>query len=177
MDHRYPIGPFVFPAAVDRDLLNTWIDEMERLPDQLRALVEPLSEEQLETPYRAHGWTIRQVVHHLADSHLHAYVRVKLALTEDNPTVKPYFEDRWNETPEVAELPVGYSLVLLHALQYRWTFLLRRLDFADFQRTFFHPERNERLSLAYVTGMYAWHGKHHLKHIEMGIQRSLGGRS
>jgi hypothetical protein len=172
MDIRYPIGQFVFPPSVDAHQLNAWIDEMDALPDQLRSIVEPLSEERLDIPYRAHGWTIRQVVHHLADSHLHAYVRVKLALTENNPTVKPYLEDLWNETPEVADFPVGYSLVLLDALHHRWVSLLRRLEPADFQRTFFHPERNERLSLAYITGMYAWHGRHHLGHIEWGVQGS-----
>lgn len=173
MDLRNPIGPFEFPAEVSIEMLNQWIDEIDAMPDQLRAAVAGLDDAQLDTTYRAYGWTLRQVVHHLADTHLNAYVRMKLALTEDNPTIKPYFEDRWAETPEVEALPVEYSIVLLLSLHYRWTDLMRRLDFSDFKRTFFHPEYNENISLAHIVAKYAWHGKHHLAHIT-GLRERKG---
>lgn len=164
-DLRYPIGRFEPPQAIGAEHLRDWIDEIDALPRALYELVEGLSAEQLETPYRPGGWTARQVVHHIADSHLNSVVRFKLALTEERPTIKPYFEDRWAELPDYRQ-PVETSLQLIAALHARWAGFLRALNEQDFEREFIHPESGV-VRLAENVGIYAWHGKHHLAHIRI----------
>jgi len=165
MDLRYPIGKFAFSGEFTHELRAAWISDIEALPNQLREAVKGLNKDQLDTPYREGGWTVRQVVHHAADSHLNAYVRFKLALTEENPTIKPYFEDRFAELEDGKSAPIDISLSLLDSLHKRWVMLLRSMSESDFQRTFIHPESNKTITLDYSTGLYSWHGRHHTAHI------------
>jgi uncharacterized damage-inducible protein DinB len=160
---RYPIGIFSFENPLTMEVVDNWVKEIEVAPFQLREAVRNLSEEQLDTPYRLGGWTVRQVVHHIADSHMNSYIRFKLALTEDQPTIKPYFEDRWAELPD-SELPVEISLSLLEALHGRWVTLLRSLNESDFEKTFIHPDSGVQ-TVGNTIGIYAWHGRHHIAHI------------
>jgi len=164
-DPRYPIGPYLMEATVTPEKRETWIGEIAAAPAQFRAAVHGLSEGQFDTPYREGGWTVRQVVHHVPDSHLNAYVRFKLALTEDNPTIRPYEETLWAQLPDTAGTQVGVSLMLLEALHRRWVVLLRAMQEPQWSRTFFHPEQRKALRLDNTLGMYAWHGKHHVAHI------------
>lgn len=174
MDLRYPIGHYVFPAEINDAWIKDRVAEIEALPAALGNAILGLSSEQMDTPYRPEGWTLRQVVHHLVDSHSNAYIRLKLALTEETPTIKPYREVFWAETPEIAHLPLAFSLQFLEALHYRMGFLLQRLPYAAFQeRSVFHPDSQETMSVAFLTGMYAWHGKHHLAHIT-GLRERKG---
>jgi uncharacterized damage-inducible protein DinB len=163
-DLRYPIGKFTPPGTVTDEQRRRFIAEVEEAPARLRAAVEGLSAEQLDTPYRPGGWTVRQVIHHLPDSHLNSYTRVKLALTEDEPTIKPYDEKRWAELGDSRVTPVETSLTLLESLHRRWVILLRSLSAADFARKFRHPERGT-MTLDENLALYAWHGKHHVAHI------------
>ena len=163
-DLRYPIGPFVLPANVTKADRDGYIAVLEAAPDKLRAAVSGLDKMQLDTPYRDGGWTVRQVVHHLPDSHLNSYMRFKWALTEDKPTIKTYLEDRWAELPDARETPVAVSLNLLAALHQRWTALLQGMTEADFARTFVHPETGAQ-TLAESLAYYAWHGEHHTAQI------------
>ncbi|HXH17866.1 MAG TPA: bacillithiol transferase BstA [Chitinophagales bacterium] len=162
---KYPIGKFSKPVSVSPVDISKWINEIATLPGWLRKEVEPLSNSQLDTPYRPEGWTVRQVVHHLPDSHVNGYIRFKLALTEDNPAIKPYMEDRWAELPEAKTAPVKISLDLLDTIHQRWVLMLRSLTPEQWKRTFYHPERKRENRLDEVLAMYAWHGKHHLAHI------------
>lgn len=164
-DLRYPVGPFRFDGAVTAARREQWIGEIAAAPAQLRAAVAGLSSAQLDTPYREHGWTVRQVVHHLPDSHLNAYTRIKLALTEDVPTIKPYEEALWAELPDATGGPIEPSLALLQSLHERWLLLLRQLRPADFERRFRHPEHGRIFGLDEAVAMYAWHGRHHVAHI------------
>ena len=165
LDLRFPIGRFTPPAAplsaAERAPL---IDQIASLPAELRAAAAGLSAEQLETPYRDGGWTARQVVHHVPESHMNAFIRFKLALTEDQPTIKPYDEDRWAKLPDVADTPIETSLALVDALHDRWTRLLRLMDDAQWERTFTHPELGV-LRLDRTLALYAWHGRHHVAHV------------
>ncbi|MFA9559436.1 YfiT family bacillithiol transferase [Evansella sp. AB-rgal1] len=163
MNRKYPIGEFQFEGEITKNVINEWISEIEVLPKLLRDAVKDLDNEQLDTPYRPEGWTVRQVVHHLADSHMNAYVRFKLALTEEKPTIKPYDEAKWAELPDY-HLPIDISLSLLDAMHKRWTNLLRNLSSTDLEKTFIHPESGE-VSVGLNIGIYAWHGRHHLAHI------------
>ena len=163
LDIRYPVGQFVLPDSTSPEERATWIKEIARAPRDLRAAVSGLSEDQLDTPYRPGGWTVRQVAHHLPDSHLNAYVRFKLTLTEQEPTIKPYDETRWATLADTT-LPVSASLDLLEALHLRWVHLLESLSDADFQRRFIHPESGPWRLDQYLS-QYAWHGRHHIAHI------------
>lgn len=163
MDLQYPIGKFIFEGEPANEDINRWVNEIAQTPILLRQAVEDLSDEQLDTPYRPGGWTIRQVIHHLADSHMNSFIRFKLALTEHNPTIKPYQEDKWAELAD-SSLPIEVSLLLLEVLHQRWVTLLRSLHVADFQKTFIHPESGVT-KLSYNIGLYAWHCRHHLAHI------------
>ena len=168
MEHlKYPIGKFKKPANITAAQIQSWKQDIEALPVLLKELVEPLSEEQLNTPYRPGGWTVRQVVHHVADSHMNALTRFKWTLTEEHPTIKAYYEDRWAELADYTETPIEVSLHFLTALHFRWSVLLKSLSEEDLKRTFFHPESKKTYSLEDMTGLYAWHGKHHMAHIEM----------
>ena len=173
-DPRYPIGRFEAPTTITPAHLAGWVADIEALPDQMRAAVAGLSDADLDTPYRPGGWTLRQVIHHVPDSHLNCYVRFKWALTEAEPTIKPYDEVAWAELPDVAGTSVGVSLDLLGALHARWAVLLRSLTEADWERRFVHPASGS-VSLAEAAGSYAWHGRHHLAHITSAVARE-GGR-
>lgn len=161
---RYPIGRFQAPELVTEADRKAWIRDLERLPALLRRAVEPLSTAQLDTPYRPGGWSVRQVVHHLADSHLNSFVRFKWALTEERPTIKPYDEAAWAELPDVAATPVAVSLDLLDALHARLVVLLKALGPAQLAREFLHPESGT-VRLDRNIGLYAWHSRHHLAHV------------
>lgn len=171
-DLRYPIGKFTPDGAVTGELRRNWIAQIEAAPAQLRAAVSGLSPQQLDTPYRPGGWTVRQVVHHLADSHLNSYVRFKLALTESEPTIKPYDEAQWAELSDDRRAPVEISLDLLEALHRRWVLLLESFTPADFTKTFVHPELGVQ-TLESTVGIYAWHGRHHTAQIT-GLRRRMG---
>lgn len=171
---RYPIGKFVAEADVTEEKRRHWIEEIASTPDQLRAVVAGFRPEQLDTPYRPGGWTVRQVVHHLPDSHLNAYVRFKLALTEREPMVKTYDEAAWAELTDARAAPVELSLALLESLHRRWVLVLRSLTPADFARTFRHPELG-RVTLDTYLQMYAWHGRHHVAHIT-SLRERMGWR-
>jgi uncharacterized damage-inducible protein DinB len=160
----YPIGKFNWEGDATDQQRQRFIDEIAGAPASIRAAVEGLSAEQLETPYRPGGWTVRQVVHHVADSHLNSYIRFRLALTEDEPTIKPYHEDRWAELDDARTAPLEVSLALLESLHQRWVHLLKSLKSEDFSRTFRHPDIGV-LSLDKNLGLYAWHGRHHVAHI------------
>ena len=162
---RFPVGRFTPPVASTPEDRARWISEIESLPAQLRAAVAAVGEARLDTPYRPGGWTVRQVVHHLPDSHANAFIRVKLALTEEAPTIKAYDEARWAELPDVRLTPVSVSLTLLEALHARWVVLLRALAPEDWARTFVHPDHGRQLTLDHATAMYAWHSRHHLGHV------------
>jgi len=172
LNQRYPVGPAPRSTdPLDDGARCALIGVLERAPAALRALVEGLIDRQLETPYRIGGWTIRQVVHHLPDSHMNAYVRMKLAVTESSPTIKPYDEASWAELPEARTAPVTISLDLLEALHRRWIAFLTALTDADFRRTFTHPDWG-LLTVDQALEMYAWHCRHHIAHVEIGIDRA-----
>jgi uncharacterized damage-inducible protein DinB len=164
MNEKYPIGQFQFEGEITPSVREDWIKEIERLPLKLKEAVKGLTDVQLNTPYRNGGWTVWQVVHHVADSHMNAYIRFKLALTEDKPIIKPYEEARWAELADYS-LPIDVSLALLDALHERWTALLKDLTSSELKKTFIHPESGE-ISLEKNIGLYAWHGRHHVAQIE-----------
>jgi uncharacterized damage-inducible protein DinB len=167
---RYPIGQFEVDTEITDDIRNGWIDEIAETPRKLRKALEGLTQEQIDTPYRPGGWTVRQVVHHLPDSHLNGYLRFKLALTEEQPTIKPIFEDRWAKLEDSRVTDIETSLVLLEVLHQRWITLLRSLNTEDFYRTFNNPESGI-LTLNTALGLYAWHGQHHIAHITSLLER------
>jgi hypothetical protein len=164
MDLRYPIGEFKFEGPLTDNARQDLINKIEETPLRMRGAVAGLTEEQLNTPYRPEGWTVRQVVHHVPESHLNSYVRFKLAITEDEPTIKPYFEDRWAELDDARQAPIALSLDLLDALHGRWVWFLSSLKQKDFERTFRHPELGV-VSIDKNIALYAWHGQHHVAHI------------
>lgn len=163
-DLRYPIGPFHYAGRGTAEQRSAWIAEIAAAPGALRAAVEGLSDTQLNSPYREGGWTVRQVAHHVPDSHLNAYVRFKLALTEREPTIRPYDEKRWAELPDASTGAIVVSLDLLDALHERWVRLLRSLGPGEFARTLNHPESGVQ-DLDQLTAHYAWHGRHHVAHV------------
>jgi uncharacterized damage-inducible protein DinB len=163
-DPRFPIGKFHYDGPLTAEQKESLLADVAQTPDHLRAAVKGLSEAQLDTPYREGGWTVRQVVHHLPDSHMNSYVRFKLALTEDEPTIKPYAEDRWAELADTKSTPVEVSLTLLESLHDRWVRLLRSLTPDEWKRTFRHPALGP-MTLEKTLALYAWHGRHHVAHI------------
>lgn len=167
---QYPIGQFSMPESIIKEIVSHWIDEIASFPERLRIAVSELSDEQLEHTYRPGGWTIRQVIHHCADSHMNSFIRFKLALTEDQPTIKPYYEDRWAELQDTKNMTVQSSLKILEGLHLRWTHLLRALTETDYARTFYHPENKKTIRLDENIGIYAWHCNHHLAHIRQAIK-------
>jgi uncharacterized damage-inducible protein DinB len=164
MDLRYPIGRFDFAAPVGPETRPRLIDEIAAAPARLREAVRDLTGEQLDTPYRPDGWTVRQTVHHVADSHMNSYVRLRLALTEEEPAIKAYDERKWAELMDARTLPVEVSLQLLDSLHHRWVALLKSLSDTDFARTFRHPKMGA-VRLDSNLALYAWHGRHHTAHI------------
>jgi len=163
-DLRYPVGEFRFPKSVSAEDLTRFIEQIADTPARMRAAIAGLAEDQLDTPYRPGGWTVRQVAHHVPDSHINSYTRFRLALTEDEPVIKPYEESRWAELADARGMPVEPSLVLLESLHARWVPLLRSLSGADWKRSFRHPELG-LVSLENNAALYAWHGRHHVAHI------------
>lgn len=171
MDEKYPIGKFDWTGEIPAVQREIWIEEIAKLPERLRTSLEGLTELELETPYRASGWKIRQVVHHIADSHMNSYIRFKLALTEETPTIRPYYEDRWAELHDSVQADIEISLTLIEQLHKRWVILLKALSESDFKKSFYHPESKENYPLDYNLGNYAWHGNHHVAHIWAGRNR------
>lgn len=163
-DLRYPIGKFESPAVIDAAQRTSFLTQIEETPSRLRTAVGGLSAFQLDHPYRDGGWTVCQVVHHLADSHLNSYVRFKLAVTEDEPTIKPYDEGLWAQLSDASHGAVDVSLTLLESLHTRWVVFLKTLTEVQFQRKFRHPERG-LITLDFNLALYAWHGRHHVAHI------------
>ena len=164
-DPRYPIGPFQRRDELSGDERSAMLEVIAACPARMREAVAGLDDEQLDTPYRDGGWTVRQVVHHVPDSHLNAYVRLKLALTEETPTIRPYDESEWAKLADVQSTPVEVSLTLLESLHARWVGLMRTLQPDDFRRTFKHPDHEGTQTLDWLVAMYEWHSRHHVAHI------------
>jgi hypothetical protein len=163
-DPRYPIGTFE-PKEFSLAQKEEWLADIRFLPQTLELSINGLDEHQLHTPYREGGWTVHQVVHHVADSHMNAYCRFKLGYTENNPTIRPYEEQLWAETTDVQNLPVNISITLLYALHQRLYEFLQSFTESDWQKTIVHPAQGKQLTLWHVLGMYSWHGRHHTAHI------------
>ena len=163
-DPRYPIGKFSYSGPPTAEQTQQQLTNIEETPARLRAALGGLSDQQLDTPYRDGGWTLRQLAHHVPDSHMNAYIRFKLALTENDPTIKPYMEGLWAELPEAKHAPVELSLALLDSLHQRWMLMLRKLTDAEWKRTFRHPEMGT-MSLEKTLALYSWHGLHHVAHV------------
>lgn len=164
MDLRYPIGQYEPQPYSDRQK-RVWLQDIQFLPGLIEQAIENLDEKQLDTPYRDGGWTVKQVVHHVPDSHMNAYTRFKLGLTEDNPTIRPYDEVLWAQQRDVEVVPINISITLLYALHTRWHAAIRDLTDEQWKRTVVHPAANKQMTLWYLLGSYAWHGKHHVAHI------------
>ncbi|MDQ2899991.1 MAG: bacillithiol transferase BstA [Acidobacteriota bacterium] len=171
-DLRYPIGEFRIEGEITEPRRTKWIEEIAEAPGRLRGAVEGLTEGQLDTPYRPEGWTVRQVAHHLPDSHMNCYVRFRLALTEEEPAIKPYEEAKWAELTDARTAPVELSLALLEALHGRWVMLMRSFGDAEFGRAFRHPKLG-LLRLDWSAGLYAWHGRHHVAQIT-ALRKRMG---
>lgn len=163
---KYPIGKYHEQPFSEKQL-REWLLDIETLPMHIEHAVLNMHEFQLQTPYRPGGWTVHQVVHHVADSHMNAYIRFKLGLTEDNPTIKPYEEKLWAEMADTKNLPINISITLLFAVHRRWVEVLNNIKEEEWSRTVFHPEHQKTMTLWYLLGMYAWHGKHHVGHIRL----------
>lgn len=161
---KYPIGKYV-PQPFSEVQLREWINDIKFLPENIEHAILNLDEAQLDTPYRPEGWTVKQLIHHVADSHMNAYIRFKLGLTEDNPTIKPYREELWAEMDDTKNLPVNISLTILHAVHKRWVEVLQNITAEQWDRTVVHPEHNKTMTLWFLLGMYAWHSRHHTAHI------------
>lgn len=166
---QYPIGRFSFPAQVSEEEIKEAIHRIAVLPLRMLEVVRQIPPDKLETPYRPGGWTIRQVVHHVADSHINAYIRYKLALTEQQPTIKPYLEKEWAKLDD-SKLGPEISLVMLGGIHKRWVTIMEHMSETDWDRRFVHPEHNRTQTLRQTVMLYAWHGEHHLGHIELGKQ-------
>jgi hypothetical protein len=167
---RYPTGKYVMLQEVTQEIIDDWIDVIEDFPERINNLVNSLSDDQLEARYRPEGWTIRQVVHHVADSHLNSYIRFKWTLTEERPTIKTYDQEAWSRRPDATKGDIAMSLRLLEGLHERWVYVLRGLTPEERDRKFFHPEKQAELDLNWLIGLYAWHCNHHAAHIEIAIK-------
>jgi uncharacterized damage-inducible protein DinB len=163
-DPRYPVGKYVFQPFSEK-LWKEWLIDIQYLPQHMENAILNLDEAQLNTPYRDGGWTVKQVVHHVADSHMNAYIRFKLGLTEVNPVIKPYDEAAWAEMADTKNLPINISLTILHALHTRWNEVLKNMSREDLDRTVFHPEHKKEFTLWEFLGLYAWHSRHHVAHV------------
>ncbi len=167
---KYPIGEYNPSHLISQAQIELWINELAIFPRQLNELTQGLSDKGLEISYRPGGWTARQVVHHLADSHINAYTRFHLTLTEENPTIRPYDEVKWAELSDAKNGNIQLSIHILEAIHERLVTLLRTLNFSDFDRTYVHPATDKQFTLGYLLGNYAWHGKHHLAHIKLTLK-------
>jgi hypothetical protein len=167
---KYPIGKYS-PGEIKFDEIEKWIEDISSLPLQLsKLIIKDVDEEALNYTYRPEGWSIKQLVHHLADSHMNAFIRFKLALTEDNPTIKPYLEGKWATMHDVKEVPIESSMLILQGVHARLASVLRDMSVQEFSRKYTHPEHGKSLDLAFTTGMYSWHGRHHLEHIKSALK-------
>ena len=166
---RFPIGEYNPNKNPNQDLLDQWINEIESFPSKLKNTVKDTSIEQLNWKYRPNGWKVKEVIHHCVDSHMNSIIRFKLALTEDQPTIRPYFEDRWTTLTDAQIDDVSDSLLLLEILHKKWGILLRSLSPKQLQRKYIHPEHGQVFNLAETIGNYAWHGNHHLAHVQNGL--------
>lgn len=162
----YPIGHFHAPSIIDQSVLEEWIEQIASFPEKLAQELAGLTEQDFMRKHRPDGWTIRQLVHHCADSHMNSFIRFKLALTEENPSIKPYEEQLWAELPDVLQINISSSLSILRGLHKRWEILLKNLNPRDFDRSLIHPATGKIIDLKTNTGIYAWHGQHHLAHIK-----------
>jgi hypothetical protein len=162
---KFPIGKFETPTTFTSEYISDKITEIESFPERLKKETFHLSDEQLDTPYRPGGWTVRQVIHHCAESHMNAFIRIKWALTENNPVIKAYDEVLWSELPDNLKMPIQPTLNLLEGLHYRLAFIMKNLSEADLEKSFIHPENNSEYRIKQIIGTYAWHGNHHLAHI------------
>lgn len=171
-DLRFPIGKYE-AQPFSEALKDQWLAEIRFLPNALEQAVHNLDEQQLQTPYREGGWTVQQLVHHVADSHMNAYIRFKLGYTEDNPTIRPYDEKLWAPLPDAENLPINISITLLYALHQRWHEFLKHFRTADWERTVYHPEYKKSFTLWQFLGLYAWHSRHHVAHIQ-GLRERKG---
>lgn len=169
-DERYPIEKYTAPASFTDEQISIWIGEIAALPGQMRQAVVGLNYQQFDTPYRLGGWTIRQVIHHVADSHSNCLIRFKLALTEENPTIKPYEEADWAMLPDY-KMPVAPSFQMIEGIHYRWVELMKGLSEEQWSRTFYHPANQRKSMLKEALGLYAWHGRHHLAHIGLALEK------
>ncbi|MEQ8358628.1 MAG: putative metal-dependent hydrolase [Cytophagales bacterium] len=165
-NQKYPIGKFKKPVKINDQQIQIWIGIIEIFPEKIKTELETLNDQDFEKKYRNNGWTIRQIVNHCADSHMNSFIRFKLALTEDKPIIKPYFENLWAELSDSKDYPVDSSIKILEGLHERWVHLLKNLSDNDLQRQFIHPESNESVDLKTNIGIYAWHCEHHLAHIK-----------
>ena len=172
MDIRYPIGRYNVPEFSMNEK-EARLSDILFLPRMLEYAVLNLNDDQLHVPYRDGGWTINEIVHHVADSHMNAFIRFKLGLTEQNPVIKPYDQDKWSKSADVTGVPVNLSITLLHALHHRWYELLKSIEDEKWQRTVFHPEQKREISLWELLAIYAWHGKHHAAQIT-GLREKMG---
>jgi len=166
---KYPTGKYS-PGEINMEMVESWIEELKSFPERLSKALEGIDDDSLMYTYRPEGWNIQQLVHHLADSHMNSITRFKWTLTEDHPTIKPYFEDRWAMLHDVKVVPIQASLDILRGVHVRLSSLLTSMNETDFARTFVHPEHGETMNLSYLTGMYAWHGNHHLAHINNALK-------
>lgn len=171
--YSYPIGRYIPAETFSARSITKWIGSIQSIPKLFDYCIENLDEAQLNTPYRPGGWTIIQVIHHVADSHMNAYIRLKLALTEDKPVIKPYDENLWAVLPDVQDVPVNVSITLLHALHSRWSSLLLQLKDEDWNRSYFHPSDQQYVPVWQMTGLYSWHGKHHAEQI-LALHQRMG---
>ena len=162
---RYPIGKFVIPTQFSNEIIKDWIQQIASLPARLKEEVENLNDDQLDTPYRPDGWTVRQVVNHCADSHMNALLRFKLTLTEDKPVIKPYIEQLWAELQDSKNMPIAPALATVEGVHSRLVVLLKSMTEEDFDRSYIHPQYQREYKLKEVLALYAWHGNHHLAHI------------
>lgn len=169
---KYPIGRFKLPEVVTLEAVQEAISTIKAFPALLFAAVSPMTVSQLNTPYRPGGWTVRQLIHHSGDSHMNAFIRFKLALTENNPTIKPYDEGAWASLSD-SELPIESSLAILKAMHFKWGVLLDSMSVEDFKKTYFHPEKQKNQALDEITLMYAWHSLHHLAHVQHLVVRNF----
>ncbi len=166
---KFPIGHYQNLEHYNPEVIKSQISVIQNFPAEIEKLTQKLSIQELQLTYRPDGWTIKQVVHHCADSHMNSFIRFKLALTEENPTIKPYREDLWANLIDGNDDDIRYSLKIIYAVHYKWVLLLQTLEEQDLQRTFYHPENKQTTKLFNALGFYAWHCKHHLKHIEIAL--------
>ena len=167
---KFPIGPFICPKQFSTAQTQAWIETIRAFPKKVKALTDHLTATELNWCYRPQGWTIKQVVHHCADSHMNSLIRFKLALTEDTPSIRPYYEDRWAELPDSTTNDLSTSLLLLEGLHAKWTLLLKSLNANELKKEFVHPEHGQRFSINENIGIYAWHCAHHTAHIEQALK-------